>query len=241
MEDRFTSRLWAGIVPLYAEILRHPFLTGLADGTLDRNVFRFYVIEDALYLHDYARALAILGGKAPHPDLTATLCGDAVATVEAERQQLGQFLEELGGGREDLFGRVPAPTNLAYTSFLLAQVHAQPFHEGLAAVLPCYWIYAEVGKELLARPPSPDPLYRRWIESYGSAEYDAVVRRVLDLTDDVAAHLEDAVKSRMARHFELTARYEWMFWDMACRQEAWPVDSDRRANAVCAHKGPGTG
>ncbi len=227
MTDRFTSRLWDGIAPLYAEILKHPFLDGLAGGGLDREIFRFYVIEDALYLHDYARALAILGGKAPHPDITAALCGDAVATVEAERQQLGQFLEELGGelggNREDIFGKTPAPTNLAYTSFLLAAVHAQPFPEGLAAVLPCYWIYAEVGKELLARPPSPDPLYRRWIESYGSPEYDAVVQRVLDLTDGIAAQLDEASRSRMIRNFNWTARYEWMFWDMAWRREAWPV------------------
>ena len=222
-DGRFTDRLWAGIEPTYREILRHPFLDGLADGSLDRQVFRFYVIEDALYLHEFARAVAILGGKAPHPDITAALCGDAVATVEGEREQLGQFLVELGGSRAELFDRQPAPTNLAYTGYFLSRVHAQPFHEGLAAVLPCYWIYAEVGKELLKRPKSPDPLYRRWIESYGSAEYDAVVQRVVDLTDETAANLGEDARRAMARHFAVTARYEWMFWDMAWRQEAWPL------------------
>ncbi len=221
--DRFTDRLWSGIEPIYREILRHPFLDGLANGDLDRQVFRFYVIEDALYLHEFARAVAILGGKASHPDTTAALCGDAVATVEAEREQLGEFLAELGGSRDELFARQPAPTNRAYTSFFLAQVHSRPFHEGLAAVLPCYWIYAEVGKELLERPPSPDPLYRRWIESYGSAEYDAVVRRVVDLTDETAAGLGASARRTMARHFAMSSRYEWMFWDMAWRQEAWPL------------------
>ncbi len=221
--DRFTRRLWAGIEPTFAEILRHPFLSRLADGSLDRQVFRFYVIEDALYLHQFARAVAILGGKAPHPDITAALCGDAVATVQAEREQLGGFLAELGGARADLFARQPAPTNLAYTSYFLSQVHSRPFHEGLAAILPCYWIYAEVGKELLGRPPSPDPLYRRWIESYGSTEYDAVVQRVVDLTDQIAAPLAVPARRAMARHFAMSARYEWMFWDMAWRQEAWPL------------------
>jgi thiaminase/transcriptional activator TenA len=222
-EDRFTSRLWAGIDSIYQDILRHPFLDGLADGTLDRQVFRFYVLEDALYLHEFARAVAILGGKAPHPDMTAALCGDAVATIEAEREQLGQFISELGGSRDELFVRQPAPTNRAYTSYFLSQVHAQPFHEGLAAVLPCYWIYAEVGKELLKRPSSPDPLYRRWIESYGSEEYDAVVQRVVQLTDDVAEGLGPDARKAMAQHFVMSSRYEWMFWDMAWRQEAWPL------------------
>lgn len=221
--DSFTSRLWAGIQPIYSEILRHPFLTGLADGTLDRQVFRFYVIEDALYLHDFARAVAILGGKAPHPDITEALCGDAVETVKGEREQLGAFLEELGGSRDELFSRQPAPTNQAYTAYFLSQVHSGPFHEGLAAVLPCYWIYAEVGKELLKRPSSPDPLYRKWIESYGSAEYDEVVQRVVALTDRTVEDLGDAARRAMARHFAMTSRYEWMFWDMAWRQEAWPL------------------
>ena len=221
--DRFTNRLWAGIEPIYREILRHPFLSGLSDGTLDRQAFRFYVIEDALYLHDFARAVALLGGKAPHPDTTALLCGDAVATVEAERDQLGQFLTDLGGSRDELFSRQPAPTTCAYTSYFLSQVHARPFEEGLAAVLPCYWIYAEVGQELLARPPSPDPLYRRWIEGYGSEEYAAVVRRVVDLTDQAAEGLGERTLKAMARHFAMGARYEWMFWDMAWRQEAWPL------------------
>lgn len=222
-EERFSARLWAGIEPIYTEILRHPFLAGLADGTLDRQVFRFYVIEDALYLHDFARAVAVLGGKAPHPDITEALCGDAVATVQGEREQLGQFLVELGGSREDLFSRQPAPTNQAYTAYFLSRVHSRPFHEGLAAVLPCYWIYAEVGQELLKRPPSPDPLYRRWIESYGSEEYDAVVRRVVELTDRTAESLGGDARRAMAAHFAMTSRYEWMFWDMAWRQEAWPL------------------
>ncbi|MDE2712575.1 MAG: thiaminase II [Acidobacteriota bacterium] len=222
-EDRFTSRLWAGIDSIYRDILRHPFLDGLADGSLDRQVFRFYVLEDALYLHEFARAVATLGGKAPHPDITAALCGDAVATIEAEREQLGQFISELGGSRDELFVRQPAPTNRAYTSYFLSQVHSKPFHEGLAAILPCYWIYAEVGKELLKRPPSPDPLFRRWIESYGSEEYDAVVQRVVDLTDDVAEGLGPDARKAMAQHFAMSSRYEWMFWDMAWRQEAWPL------------------
>ncbi len=222
-EDRFTARLWAGIDSIYQDILRHPFLDGLADGSLDRQVFRFYVLEDALYLHEFARAVAILGGKAPHPDITAALCGDAVATVEAEREQLGRFISELGGSRDELFVRQPAPTNRAYTSYFLSQVHAKPFHEGLAAILHCYWIYAEVGKELLRRPPSPDPLFRRWIESYGSEEYDAVVQRVVQLTDDVAEGLGPDARKAMAGHFAMSSRYEWMFWDMAWRQEAWPL------------------
>ena len=78
-----------------------------------------------------------------------------------------------------------APTNVAYTSYLLAVAYGAPFHEALAALLPCYWIYWEVGKAL-ERAGSPDPLYARWIATYASDEFGDVVRAVLAATDTVA-------------------------------------------------------
>jgi thiaminase len=90
------------------------------------------------------------------------------------------------------------------------------------AVLPCYWIYARVGEELVARR-SPDPLYARWTAMYGGAEFQAVVGAVLEVTDRVGATLSDAELARMREHHRTTARYEWMFWDAGLRRETWPV------------------
>ena len=94
----------------------------------------------------------------------------------------------------------------------------------MAALLPCYWIYWEVGKEL-ERAGSPDPLYTRWIGTYASEEFGALVRSVLDAVDLTAARLGDAERQAMRRHFMATSRYEWMFWEMGYRLESWPVGS----------------
>src|SRR5262249_34541117 len=115
-----------------------------------------------------------------------------------------------------------APTNLAYTSYLLAVAHAAPFHEVVAAVLPCYWIYWEVGKALEGRG-STDHLYARWIGTYASAAFGGAVEAVLDCADSVAGALDHAGREAMRRHFITTSRYEWMFWDMGYRRESWPV------------------
>jgi thiaminase/transcriptional activator TenA len=115
-----------------------------------------------------------------------------------------------------------APTNLAYTSYLLAAVHGGSFPEALGAVLPCYWIYWEVGKALLEKG-SPDPLYRRWIETYGGEDFAGVVRAVLSLTDEIGPDLSGPEEANVAERFRTTARYEWMFWDMGYRKESWPV------------------
>jgi thiaminase (transcriptional activator TenA) len=89
-------------------------------------------------------------------------------------------------------------------------------------VLPCYWIYWEVGKALIDQG-SPDPLYKRWIETYGGEEFAAIVRAVLALTDRVGGGLSGREAGRVGEHFLTTSRYEWMFWDMGYRKEKWPL------------------
>jgi thiaminase/transcriptional activator TenA len=217
-----THRLWSSIAGLYGQIIAHPFLAGLADGSLDQERFRFYVVQDALFLRDYARALSVCGARAPTEDDVAMFNQHAAEAIAVERQLHASFLADFGLTPAEVESTPMAPTNQAYTSYLLASVYAGSFAEALAAVLPCYWIYAEVGGHLLERG-SPDPLYRRWIDTYGGEEFAAVVQAVRDLADRVGAGLGDAELARVHQRFITTSRYEWMFWDAAWRQERWPV------------------
>jgi thiaminase (transcriptional activator TenA) len=114
------------------------------------------------------------------------------------------------------------PTTQAYTSYLIATTYGGSFADGLAAILPCYWIYARVGTALLERG-SPDPRFRRWIDSYGGDDFAATVAQVIALTDRVGLNLDPAEEAVARAHFVTTARYEWMFFDAAYRLEDWPV------------------
>jgi thiaminase (transcriptional activator TenA) len=216
----FSEQLWDSAEPTYQAILEHPFLRGLTDGRLPREAFRHFVVQDSYYLRDYARALAVCAAKAPTEEDVRAFADDAVGALAAEQGMHAEFMADLGGPA-DRDGEV-LPTTRAYTSYLLATVYGGSFAEGLAAVLPCYWIYARVGEALL-RELSPDPLYARWIASYADESFQAVVRRVLDLTDRVGEELSPAERARAVRHFATTARYEWMFWDAAWRGETWPI------------------
>jgi thiaminase/transcriptional activator TenA len=218
----FTDRLWQSIAPIYATILRHPFLRGLTDGSLARDAFQFYVIQDAHYLRDFARALSIAAARAPREDWIIMLNEHAAGALRVERSLHETFFREFGLSEKDVAAVPLAPTNLAYTSYLLAVAYAGPFHEALAALLPCYWIYWEVGKEL-ERAGSRDPLFSRWIATYASEEFGSIVRAVLEATNATAASLTEEGRAAMGRHFVTTSRYEWMFWDMGYRIEAWPV------------------
>ena len=218
----FSRTLWQAIEPIYATILEHPFLRGLTDGSLPQEAFRFYAVQDALYLRDFARALSLAAARAPREEWIIMFNDHAAGALRVERTLHESFFKEFGLSPQAVAATPLAPTNLAYTSYLLAVAHGGPFHEAVAALLPCYWIYWEVGKTL-ERAGSPDPLYARWIGTYASEEFGAVVRAVLECTDTLAADLREEARTVMRRHFVTTSRYEWMFWEMGYRREAWPV------------------
>lgn len=216
-----TAQLWHNIEGIFADILAHPFIAGLTDGSLPEEAFRFYVVQDALYLTRYARALSLCAAKAPDEAAIRMFNEHAAGAIAVERSLHDSFFADFGISPEDVATTPLAPTNLAYTSYLLAVAYGGSFAEALGAVLPCYWIYWEVGKALIAKG-SPNRLYQRWIDTYGGEEFAAIVQAVLDLTDALAPELGPADLRAMTEHFIMTSRLEWMFWDMGYRQEWWP-------------------
>jgi thiaminase (transcriptional activator TenA) len=218
----WSQTLWRDIEPIFDAILAHPFLVGLTDGTLDPEVFAHYVAQDVHYLRDYARALAVVGAKAPTLEDTSMFARHAAEVYDVELGLHNTLLPELGLDPAQLAEVPVAPTTRAYTSYLLATVYSGSFADGLAAVLPCYWIYQRVGERLLAGG-SADPRYQKWIDTYGGDEFAATVADVLALTDRVGPTLTPADETAARAHFVTTSRYEWMFWDAAHRRETWPV------------------
>ncbi len=220
--DSWSAQLWREIEPIFDAIVRHPFVTGLTDGTLETDVFGHYVAQDVHYLRDYARTLALVGAKSPTLADTAMFARHAVGVVEDELALHASLLPELGLDPAVIAATPVAPTTLAYTSYLLATTYSGTFSEGLAVIVPCYWIYAEVGRHLVEQG-SPDPRFQRWIDTYSSEEFAGVVNEVLELVDRVGPTLAPEEESRARMHFTTTSRYEWMFFDASYRREDWPV------------------
>jgi thiaminase (transcriptional activator TenA) len=221
-DESFAAELWRGITGSYAAILEHPFVTGLADGSLSRESFEFYVIQDALYLREYSRALAAVASRAPDQKETEMFARHAAGVVAVEMSLHASLLADLEIDPTAAAAAEPAPTTLAYTSYLIAAAANGSYGEGVGAVLPCYWIYWEVGKHLLQRG-SPDPRYQRWIDTYAGEEFGEDVREVIAVTDKLGRQIAAAERERVHRRFRATSRYEWMFWDMGYRRETWPV------------------
>jgi thiaminase (transcriptional activator TenA) len=216
----FTVELWSAIGPVYSRTLEHPFLKGLSDGTLPRARFRFYLLQDAQYLRAYSQALNVLAAKAPREEWAITLSTHAVDALRTERQLHESILRSYGVTEKQMREAKVAPSNLAYTNHLLATAYQRPFGEALAAMLPCYWIYREVGKELKKRGSS-NPHYRRWIQQYADPAYGQAVEQVLAMMNQEARGMSSASRARAVELSVTSAHYEYMFWDMAWREEQW--------------------
>ena len=218
----FSGELWAAGAETYAAIVRHPFLVELAAGTLPREAFAYFLAQDSHYLKAYARALALTGARATDEADVQMFAAHAANAVAVEQDLHARLLGELGLDPAAVAATPVGPTTLAYSSYLLAVCATGSYAEAVAAVLPCYWVYRDVGRRLLARS-SPDPVYATWIATYASPEFDAVVEAVLAATDRVGAVTSPVERARCRAHFATTTRYEWMFWDAAHRGLAWPV------------------
>ncbi len=216
MQERISSVLWSSIKDIYSAILSHPFITGLVDGTLELEKFKYYIAQDFHYLKGFARALAILSAKSDDDNIMNFFASQVQTAMNVEAELHRYYIKELNIDVEKI---EPSPTNLAYINFLLSTVYSRPYHEALGAVLPCYWIYLEVGKELKKRG-SRSEVYQKWINTYGGEEYERSVNEVLRIVDSLKLTEEEF--NEMKRKFRQASIYEYMFWDSAYRMERFP-------------------
>ena len=218
----FTERAWHATEPLYRQILALPFNRELAAGTLAQERFRFYMLQDALYLEQYARALAVASTKAPDPDAVQFFARAAEQALVVERALHGGFFEKFGIDPRDAAAAEPSPTCYGYTNFLLAVAMRDGYADLTAAILPCFWIYWEVGKHIAAETATSNP-YRAWIDTYADPGFGDAVQTAIALADRAAGAASTAGQAAMLGAFKRSAQFEWMFWDSAYRMETWPV------------------
>lgn len=210
---------WQRTGALRASIHALPFNRELAAGTLDQARFQFYLTQDALYLEQYARILAMAGVRGPDGATLRLFADAALEGIAVEQALHSEYFS-----RFDLTAEPPepAPDCLSYTSFLLATAYHEPWEVLMAALLPCFWIYWDVGVAI-AREARPDNPYRAWIDTYADEAFAKVVQAVIAATDRAAADASESLRERMMTAFIRSTQYEWLFWDGAYQRRRWPV------------------
>lgn len=199
-----------------------PFNRELSAGTLAPQRFRRYILQDALYLGQFSRALSIAAAKAPDPATVEVFARSAEAAVAVERLLHERYLAEFGIDPGALSSTELSPDCLAYTSFLLATAHQEPWPVLIAALLPCFSIYWEVGCRI-AKEAGADNPYRAWIDTYADPQFGEAVERVTAIANKAALGTTAQNRAQMLGAFVRATQYEWLFWDGAYRGRGWPI------------------
>jgi len=208
--------------PVRRAILEHPFVRGIGDGDLDVERFKFYVAQDYVYLVDYARVLALGAARAPQLETMSWFAALLDETLNTEMELHRGYCARFGIPREELEAVSPAPTTVAYTSYLLRVASQGSFGELAASLLPCQWGYWEIGEELARRgAPAHAPLYAEWVRMYSSEEFRDLALHLRTLTDGLGNVASPAERAAMETAYATSLRLEQRFWDMAWRLEQW--------------------
>ena len=218
---RFSETLWQNNLGLYQKILMHPFNQELAQGCLKPEAFCHYIIQDAHYLVNYGRALAVCAAKAFDADDIIQFSEAAKLAIVFERDMHNSFFENFHISADDFNN---TPLSLAchhYSSFLTATAWSESYPVVLASLLPCFWIYAKVGKAIVEQSEENNP-YQAWIDTYAGDEFNEAVNQVLETIDRVASRCDADTLEKMHQAYRKGAELEWLFWDSAYQQAKWP-------------------
>src|SRR5215510_3279312 len=196
----FSRQAWDKNASIYEAIRTMPFNAQLASGTLSEARFKHYITQDAHYLIGFGRALTLAAAKAPSPERLIQFAKSAEGAIVVERALHGSFFERYGI-TADIFKRTPlSPACHHYVSYLIATAYAEPYEVLLGALLPCFWIYAEVGTDIHSRAAPANP-YQAWIDTYAGEQFHSAVRTMIATTDAAAADVSPSLRARMHAAF----------------------------------------
>ena len=211
-----SDRLHEAAAPIWEKCLRHPFVTGIGDGTLDAEKFRFFMLQDYLYLFDYAKVFALGVVKARDPGLMRTFAKNVDAVLDGEMNIHRAYMKRLGITEEQVAAVQPALDNLSYTNYMLSAAGTGTPAEIVASILACSWSYAEIGQALAKIPGATEhPFYGEWIQGYASEEYAATNDALIQLMNELAKNAPEEQLKHLTEIFVNCSRYELGFWEMA--------------------------
>jgi thiaminase/transcriptional activator TenA len=227
--------LWNTAADLIKVTEKHPFLTAMIDGSLPVDNFRYYVIQDALYLNDFCTCLEILASKmqlemkdddSTYKEACIQRVNELSGVIDkAEKELHRSYFTTWGISESDA---TAMPNTVLYTSYMMKVVSTRPIAEGMAAILTCFWVYMHVGKCMLKLREELGTSVQRsaqldeWIDMYAGEEYEKEVESFIMIVDKVAKEVDEETLSKMKEHFVMCCKLEYMFWTQAQTLMRWP-------------------
>ena len=210
---KWTEEAWAEASGIFADIISHPFILELADGTLPIEKFKRYIAQDELYLGNYGRQMFAFASMIEDASQKEMFTEFARSGMEGEKAMHELMIARFGTDESAL----PSKVTAAYNAHTEAAIGTGRKEVAFASLLPCIWIYNEVGKYLKTIAVTEGNPYCEWIDEYGNEEFSMAVDEVLSLIDEYAGGTDDKTREDMTREFYEGVRFEYEFWDYAYR------------------------
>ncbi len=210
------NRLLSASDDIWKQYNEHPFVLGIQNGDLDRNKFRYYIIQDYLYLEDYAKAFAVGVAKAKSLE-TANLFSKYIYVMNGELNVHSGYIARLGISQDEIASTPRSLDNLSYTSYMLRVAYEEGEAEILAAILSCAYSYEIIAKNIVKNNPGSvnDEFYGDWIKGYASDAYAADNVILIDTLDRLTESYTESQIRHLIDIFVACSRYELAFWEMS--------------------------
>lgn len=218
----FSDELQKNCEPVWRAILQHPFVAGIGDGQLANDKYQYYLKQDYVYLIDFSRVFALASAKAHQLEEMGYFAKLLDLTLNTEMDLHRRICAGFGITAKELEETEPALVTLAYTSFLVKTCYEEPLAGIIAVLLPCAWGYAFIGQSLKVKGLPQPPHYRDWIETYASEEFGNWANWLKTKMDQYAAGATTQQKAHWQNLYEMSARFELLFFEMGWQKEGWP-------------------
>ena len=214
---KLTDRLYESVQDIWPCYLEHPFVLEMAQGTLPLNKFRYYMLQDYVYLRDYIKIFAACMSKADDFSEIRFLCENMTAIIEETERVHIPYMKRLGITDEEIRAVVPHIHNSSYSHYMICEAQAGSILSGLVALLNCSWTYAYIGEHMLKRYPNAiqQPHFGQWFSGYACDEYRQTNQSLIDMVDRLGAGISPQEAEKLIHIFRMCSQYELQFWNMA--------------------------
>ncbi|MBN9297387.1 MAG: thiaminase II [Filimonas sp.] len=212
----WSAKTWEASKPVYNDILELDFIKELMQGDLALEKFQFYIAQDAIYLEHFARALALIAARAHRVEDALAFTRFAEGAIVVENALHDSYFKDFNIQQTGI-----GPTCHHYIHFLKSTASLDAVEVAMAAVLPCFWIYKEVGDYIYANQHKGDNPYQKWIDTYAGEEFGVLVQQAISICDHAAAQCTPAQQEAMTVAFVTASKLEWQFWQSAYDLHRW--------------------
>ncbi|MDO4594518.1 MAG: thiaminase II [Tissierellia bacterium] len=217
----FSHNLKENCKDIWEKCYNHPFLRELGEGVLDKDKFKFYLIQDYHYLLEYAKVYALAVVKTDDNKLAELFTKNQEYLLLGERKLHLEYMKKFNVTDEQLKNTPSSLLNKAYTANMFDVGIKGDLCQLLATVFPCAWTYGDFGKRLKQefKGNLENNYFKSWIETYSSDEFNDGYEWFFDTMDNLVADKDDNYKKKIIDIFRSSVEFEYLFWQMAYNME----------------------